>query len=110
MIKLILKEELFIWYVSFFSRVVIVLDILFNCVVPIGLFTNTFSQLILILLPVLFVYLNPSTVISNSLILFEKLRLFFDDTSRQKLLERRGAESDAMQTELNKIPFVIYIA
>jgi hypothetical protein len=53
-----------------------ILDILFNCVVPIGLFTNTFSQLILILLPVLFVYLNPSTVISNSLILFEKLRLF----------------------------------
>ena len=47
---------------------------------------------------------------SEKIALVEKLRLFFDDTSRQKLLERRGAESDAMQTELNKIPFVIYIA
>jgi hypothetical protein len=45
---------------------------------------------------------------SEKIALIEKLRLFFDDTSRQKLLERRGAESDAMQTELNKIPFVIY--
>ena len=45
---------------------------------------------------------------SEKIALVEKLRLFFDDTSRQKLLERRGAESDAMQTELNKIPFVIY--
>jgi hypothetical protein len=59
------------------------------------------------------VTLNQSDLISaataekNALI--ERLRTYFDETSRQKLLERKGAEADALQKELNNIPRVIYI-
>ncbi len=41
--------------------------------------------------------------------LLEKLRAFFDETSREKLLERRTMESDFVQKELDKVPRVIYI-
>ena len=41
--------------------------------------------------------------------LLEKLRAFFDETSREKLLERRTLESDFVQKELDKVPRVIYI-
>ena len=41
--------------------------------------------------------------------LLEKLRAFFDETSREKLLERRTMESDYVQKELDKVPRVIYI-
>ena len=59
------------------------------------------------------VTLNQSDLISaataekNALI--ERLRTYFDETSRQKLLERKGAEADALQKELNNVPRVIYI-
>jgi len=41
--------------------------------------------------------------------LIQKLRDYFDQTSRQALLERRAAEADYSQNELNKVPMVIYI-
>lgn len=41
--------------------------------------------------------------------LIERLRAYFDETSRQKLLERKAAEADALQKELKNIPWTIYI-
>lgn len=41
--------------------------------------------------------------------LIDKLRSYLDDTSRKNRLERKNAESDAAQNELNKVPMVIYI-
>tara|TARA_Y100000592_G_C5470213_1_gene319014 strand:+ start:167 stop:1333 length:1167 start_codon:yes stop_codon:yes gene_type:complete len=59
------------------------------------------------------VTLNQSDLISaataekNALI--ERLRGYFDETSRDKLLERRSLEGDYLQKELNKVPYTIYI-
>jgi hypothetical protein len=41
--------------------------------------------------------------------LIERLRAYFDETSRQKLLERKAAEADALQRELKNIPWTIYV-
>jgi hypothetical protein len=41
--------------------------------------------------------------------LIEKLRTYFDETSRKSMLERRAAEADFSQTELNKTPMTIFI-
>lgn len=41
--------------------------------------------------------------------LIERLRSYFEETSREKLLERRSLESDYRQRELNNVPFPIYI-
>lgn len=41
--------------------------------------------------------------------LIERLRTYFDDTSRQALLERKQKESDSAVSELNKVPMQIYI-
>jgi len=41
--------------------------------------------------------------------LIERLRSYFDETSRQKLLERKAAEADALQRELKNVPWTIYI-
>jgi len=41
--------------------------------------------------------------------LIERLRAYFDETSRQSMLERRAAEADFSQTELNKTPMTIFI-
>jgi len=41
--------------------------------------------------------------------LIEKLRIYFDETSRKSMLERRAAEADFSQTELNKTPMTIFI-
>jgi hypothetical protein len=41
--------------------------------------------------------------------LIEKLRAYFDETSREALLERRKNESDYAQSELNKSPMTIFI-
>jgi hypothetical protein len=41
--------------------------------------------------------------------LLEQLRAYFDETSREKLLERRTAESDFVMQELDRVPRVIYI-
>ena len=42
--------------------------------------------------------------------LITRLREYFDQTSRQALLERRAAESAARVTEIQQVPMVIYIA
>jgi len=41
--------------------------------------------------------------------LVDRLRGYFDETSRQALLQRKQAESDAAMSELNKSPMQIYI-
>ena len=41
--------------------------------------------------------------------LVERLRTYFDETSRQKLLERRQAESVARVAEINNVPMTIFI-
>ena len=41
--------------------------------------------------------------------LLASLRSFFDETSREKLLERRTMESDFVMKELDRVPRVIYI-
>lgn len=41
--------------------------------------------------------------------LIERLRGYFDETSREKLLERRSLETDYKQKELSASPFVIYV-
>ena len=51
--------------------------------------------------------LTSSTADKNALI--DRLRAYFDDTSRQKLLERRQAESIARNSELEQVPMVIFI-
>jgi len=51
--------------------------------------------------------LASATADKNALI--ERLRAYLDDTSRQKLLERRLAESNAGMDELNKVPMTIFI-
>ncbi len=41
--------------------------------------------------------------------LIERLRTYFDETSRQSLLERRQAESVARVAEINNVPMTIFI-
>jgi hypothetical protein len=41
--------------------------------------------------------------------LVTRLREYFDQTSKQSLLERRAAETTARQTEINQVPMTIYI-
>jgi len=41
--------------------------------------------------------------------LIERLRGYFDDTSRKALLERRAQETEFKQSELRQVPFPIYI-
>ncbi len=41
--------------------------------------------------------------------LIERLRGYFDDTSRKALLERRAAEAEAANQELKAVPYTIYI-
>jgi len=41
--------------------------------------------------------------------LIERLRLYFDETSKRALLERRSQESDFRRQEINNVPMTIYI-
>ena len=41
--------------------------------------------------------------------LLERLRAYFDETSRASLLERRVKEQDSVLRELDQVPRVIYI-
>jgi len=52
--------------------------------------------------------LSSATASKDALIL--RLREYFNETSRQALLERRAAESVARVAEINQVPMVIYIA
>ena len=51
--------------------------------------------------------LTSATSDKNALV--DRLRAYFDDTSRQKLLERKQAESTAMQSELDRVPMTIFV-
>lgn len=42
--------------------------------------------------------------------LIERLRAYFDETSRQALLNRRAAEAESKMVELQQVPYTIYIA
>ena len=59
------------------------------------------------------VTLNQSDLITASTAektaLVEKLREYFDQTSRKSLLERRAQETEFKQTELQQVPYTIYI-
>ena len=51
--------------------------------------------------------ITAATAEKNSLI--ERLRGYFDETSRKALLERRSQEADFTNQELKNVPFTIYI-
>jgi|TARA_R110000822_G_scaffold145556_4_gene284473 hypothetical protein len=59
------------------------------------------------------VTLNQSDLIaaatSEKASLIERLRAYFDETSRKSLLERRSQEAEFKQTELKQVPYTIYI-
>ena len=59
------------------------------------------------------VTLNQSDLISaataEKTALVERLRGYFDETSRKSLLERRAQETEFKQTELKQVPYTIYI-
>ena len=46
---------------------------------------------------------------AEKLALIERLRIYFDETSRTKLLEARSLEADYKQKELSQVPMTIYI-
>lgn len=50
-----------------------------------------------------------SAAINEKAALIERLRAYFDETSRQALLARKQAESDSAMNELGKSPMQIYI-
>jgi len=41
--------------------------------------------------------------------LIERLRTYFEETSRDKLLERKANEAESLQKELNYVPYTIYV-
>jgi len=51
--------------------------------------------------------ITAATAEKNALV--ERLRAYFDETSRSSLLERKATENDFLQQELNKVPYTIYI-
>ena len=59
------------------------------------------------------VTLNQSDLLASSTAakeaLITRLREYFDQTSRQSLLERRAAESVARVAEINQVPMTIFI-
>jgi hypothetical protein len=59
------------------------------------------------------VTLNQSDLITaataEKIALLERLRGYLDETSRSKLLEKKANESDNLQKELSKVPYVIYV-
>ena len=75
-----------------------------------GLVRNKYSQ---IPVPGAEVTLNGDNLVSSAAVekeaLIARLREYFDQTSRQALLERRAAETTARQTELQQVPMCVYI-
>jgi hypothetical protein len=75
-----------------------------------GYVRNKYSQ---IPIPGAEVTLNGDTLTTSAQTtkdaLIERLREYFDQTSRQAMLERRAAEADFSQNELNKTPMTIFI-
>jgi hypothetical protein len=80
------------------------------CKEMLGYVRNKYSQ---IPIPGAEVTLNGDTLTASAATdkdaLIVRLREYFDQTSRQSMLERRASESDFSQNELNKTPMTIYI-
>jgi hypothetical protein len=80
------------------------------CKEMLGYVRNKYSQ---IPIPGAEVTLNGDTLTASAATdkeaLIVRLREYLDQTSRQSMLERRAAEADFSQTELNKTPMTIYI-
>jgi len=51
--------------------------------------------------------LAAATAEKNALV--ERLRTYFDETSRKALLERRKDEAEFRRTEFGNVPFTIYV-
>ena len=51
-----------------------------------------------------------SAATAEKLALIERLRAYFDETSRQSLLARRAEEAESKMVELQQVPYTIYIA
>jgi hypothetical protein len=75
-----------------------------------GYVRNKYSQ---IPIPGAEVTLNGDTLTASAATdkeaLIVRLREYFNETSRQSMLERRSLEADFSQTELNKSPMTIFI-
>jgi hypothetical protein len=50
-----------------------------------------------------------SAATSEKTALLERLRAYLDETSRNKLLEKKANEAEFLQKDLNKVPYTIYI-
>jgi len=50
-----------------------------------------------------------SSATADKTALIDRLRAYLDETSREKLLERRALETDYRKKELTEVPFPIYI-
>ena len=51
-----------------------------------------------------------SSATADKTALIERLRAYFDETSRTKLMENRALEGDYLEKEFSKVPYTIYIA
>ena len=80
------------------------------CKEMLGFVRNKYSQ---VPIPGAEIQLNGDSLISSAQnekdALIAKLREYFDQTSRQSLLERRAAESTARNSELSNVPMVIFV-
>lgn len=80
------------------------------CKQTLGLIRGKYSQ---IPVPGSEVTLNQSDLLSQAesekTALIERLRAYFDETSRKTLMERKKDESEYMRSELNNVPLYIYI-
>ena len=75
-----------------------------------GYVRNKYSQ---IPIPGAEVTLNGDTLTTsaqtNKDALIERLRAYFDETSRRSMLERRKDEAEFAKSELNNVPMTVYI-
>ncbi len=75
-----------------------------------GYVRNKYTQ---IPIPGAEVTLNGDTLVASAQTtkdaLIERLRAYFDETSRKSMLERRKDEADFSKQELNNVPMTIYI-
>ena len=80
------------------------------CKQTLGLIRGKYSQ---IPVPGSEVTLNQSDLLSQAesekTALIERLRAYFDETSRKTLMERKKDESEYMKSELSNVPLYIYI-
>lgn len=78
-----------------------------------GMLANVRGKYQVVEIPDDSVTLNHQELLNQSLeeqkTLIEKLRIYLDETSRKSLLERKSAENEFLNKELNNIPNLIYL-